>query len=441
VDHFYRSIKGWCDFADFYAAMVARAQDGAHFVEVGVWAGQSTAALAVEIINSGKVIRLDVVDHFQGSPEITEPLADQRAEFEANIQPVRHVVREVHAEKSWAAARRYADASLDFVFIDAAHDTASVLKDLEAWWPKIKPGGILAGHDVDFTGVQCALKPWSEASGVRVETASRACWLAIKPQPIEAAAWAVPEDRRKCLVAVCSNERTIYRKTAENLLTLGWGQRVLDATRAHGFRDLSVTWVSRFVLVSDLRNEAARLALAGDFSHVLFLDADMEWPTDVLSRMLAHHDRGIVSGLYFLKTWPHHPVALGRPRINPDTLQVDYTYIQDAHVREGVVPASLVGMGCALVPTAVFSRLREPWFEYQTDRNGAYTVTEDVAFCQRAAAHGVPIWVDPDVVCRHISQESVGPSHYDRALFEKAMLEQQARVPVVAGKPMLVRAS
>lgn len=38
-------------------------------------------------------------------------------------------------------------ASLDFVYIDARHDYASVKDDLLTWYGKLRPGGIIAGHD------------------------------------------------------------------------------------------------------------------------------------------------------------------------------------------------------------------------------------------------------------------------------------------------------
>jgi hypothetical protein len=45
------------------------------------------------------------------------------------------------------AAAKVPDHSLDFVYIDARHDYDSVKEDVEAWCSKVRPGGIMAGHD------------------------------------------------------------------------------------------------------------------------------------------------------------------------------------------------------------------------------------------------------------------------------------------------------
>lgn len=50
-------------------------------------------------------------------------------------------------EPSPLAAARFADASLDFVFIDANHTYEHVRDDIFAWWPKVRSGGIMTGHD------------------------------------------------------------------------------------------------------------------------------------------------------------------------------------------------------------------------------------------------------------------------------------------------------
>eukprot|EP00747_Dinoflagellata_sp_TGD_P023441 gnl/TRDRNA2_/TRDRNA2_129810_c0_seq1.p1 gnl/TRDRNA2_/TRDRNA2_129810_c0~~gnl/TRDRNA2_/TRDRNA2_129810_c0_seq1.p1 ORF type:complete len:449 (+),score=50.60 gnl/TRDRNA2_/TRDRNA2_129810_c0_seq1:36-1349(+) len=44
-------------------------------------------------------------------------------------------------------ARHFVDNSLDFVYLDARHDRGSVLQELQAYWPKLRPGGVMAGHD------------------------------------------------------------------------------------------------------------------------------------------------------------------------------------------------------------------------------------------------------------------------------------------------------
>ena len=49
--------------------------------------------------------------------------------------------------KSTEAVKHFADGSLDFVFIDGAHDYESVKEDIKTWYPKVRKGGILSGHD------------------------------------------------------------------------------------------------------------------------------------------------------------------------------------------------------------------------------------------------------------------------------------------------------
>lgn len=45
------------------------------------------------------------------------------------------------------AAKTLPDESLDFVYVDAMHDYSNVIADLQAYFPKVKVGGVLGGHD------------------------------------------------------------------------------------------------------------------------------------------------------------------------------------------------------------------------------------------------------------------------------------------------------
>lgn len=187
MDHFFETIPGWFDFEDVYTAFVATAPAGAKFVEVGAWYGKSTAFLAVEIINSQKDITLFVVDHWRGS------LEHQQGEFaedagivvQGSIFPLfksylARVLPRINPIEmdSIEASKRFADGSLDLVFLDAGHEYASIRADIEAWFPKVRSGGIIAGHDFSpsWPGVLRAVttfEPFTKKEILQVKN----CWI------------------------------------------------------------------------------------------------------------------------------------------------------------------------------------------------------------------------------------------------------------------------
>jgi hypothetical protein len=49
--------------------------------------------------------------------------------------------------KSEHAVDLFEDESLDFVYIDANHKYDAIKQDIELWFPKVRKGGIVSGHD------------------------------------------------------------------------------------------------------------------------------------------------------------------------------------------------------------------------------------------------------------------------------------------------------
>lgn len=139
--------------------------------------------------------------------------------------------------------------------------------------------------------------------------------------------------------------------------------------------------------------EAARLAKA---THLLFLDSDILFPADTLTRLLAHN-KDIVGGLYVQRAPPHHPLGLtidGRHEM----------------VATGLQKMQTMPTGCLLLKLSIFDKLPKPWFN--TQAVGDKIMGEDFYFCERATAAGFEIWCDGDLSRElgHIGQKAFGPS-------------------------------
>jgi len=156
LNHFWQDSvfeEGYFTFPRLYASIVKHFPTNSHFVEVGSWKGRSAAFMAVEIHNSGKTIAFDCVDTWAGSVSEGEHQNDHHVKagtlyekFLSNTERVKHIITTKRGD-SLEMASTYEDDSLDFVFIDGDHRYEFVKADIEAWLPKVKSGGILAGHD------------------------------------------------------------------------------------------------------------------------------------------------------------------------------------------------------------------------------------------------------------------------------------------------------
>ena len=143
-------------------------------VEVGVAQGRGLACMAtLAEFRSGRAIG---VDSFAGTPGESAPYPEAMLDSCRAFLDRCWVTPSLCQMTSLAAAAGMPSA-LDYVFLDAAHDYESIRDDIAAWWPKITPGGWLAGHDyTDAEGVRRAVDeafPHAEKLGT--------CWLVQKP--------------------------------------------------------------------------------------------------------------------------------------------------------------------------------------------------------------------------------------------------------------------
>ena len=71
----------------------------------------------------------------------------------------------------------FADASIDWLFIDALHTYSAVRRELRLWWPKLRPGGLLTGDDYG-DAVDQELTP--NGSGIAWNIARRLNWGVVR---------------------------------------------------------------------------------------------------------------------------------------------------------------------------------------------------------------------------------------------------------------------
>lgn len=127
-------------------------------VELGCYLGRSTSLL----VQSAKVWGATVV-----SVDAFTPMPNNRAQaspekWAENLQNVGLVAPELIAKTSDEALQDW-DREISLLFIDANHEYDHVLADLMGWSKHIKPGGIVALHDMFYptiTGVALAVADW-----------------------------------------------------------------------------------------------------------------------------------------------------------------------------------------------------------------------------------------------------------------------------------------
>lgn len=112
-------------------------------VEVGVAQGWH-AEILCQANPQAKLYAVDIWGRYTGYVEYHDRIDKYYREAQERLKPYNcELVKKFSNE----ASQDFADYSLDFVYIDAAHDFMSVAVDLGSWARKVRIGGIVFGHD------------------------------------------------------------------------------------------------------------------------------------------------------------------------------------------------------------------------------------------------------------------------------------------------------
>jgi len=167
IQHNYTEIEGWFNMENQYLELLENTPDGGIFVELGTYKGKSTSFIVTEMLNKGRNVKFYTVDTFQGDSGSTDK-QEVEAYTKVNVskmyeefkQNTKHLEGKFTTMVNYSdeAAEYFLDNSVNSLFIDAGHSYEAVLKDITAWLPKMKNGGIMSGHDYNsWEGVKKAV--------------------------------------------------------------------------------------------------------------------------------------------------------------------------------------------------------------------------------------------------------------------------------------------
>lgn len=203
------------------------------------------------------------------------------------------------------------------------------------------------------------------------------------------------------LIAVPTFE-TIYPDTYKSIYNLDKG------TCGHAFDFI------RGYDCATARNAIAQKAMDGGADYVLMVDNDVVLPEDALLNMLddpkdvclGYYAHRNTDNIYNGSTCVCKLYMENGEKYFNYPLESEYTASELADLRdrgEYKIQIHGGGMGCALISTDVFRKLKYPWYDWVNyDDAHRGMLSEDLYFCELCRQAGIPIYTDTRAGCGHM---------------------------------------
>lgn len=161
--------------------VLLRDRDVRNMLEIGSEAGGTFYAFCQVTNKEGKKISLDLPTGASGSWKYAEPeaLSGREQLMKSFAKDVTCIAGDSHTDEAFVAVEELLqDELLDFLFIDGDHSCDGVQKDWEMYSPLVRPGGLVAFHDIKDSAYHrhhaCYVADfWKQLKGRKAEI--RAC--------------------------------------------------------------------------------------------------------------------------------------------------------------------------------------------------------------------------------------------------------------------------
>lgn len=153
--------------------------------------------------------------------------------------------------------------------------------------------------------------------------------------------------------------------------------------------DVLIPLLSQGTLIQSQRMELVRQAQSAEATHLLFLDSDMTFPVDTISRLMAH-DIEVVGANCARRRTPTGPTATDI--VNGKPVEV-YSLPESI----GLQQIQSLGAALMLIQMSVFEKIPAPWFATPWIKDRGHFMGEDAFFCAKLREAGIPLFIDHDL--------------------------------------------
>lgn len=165
-------------------------------------------------------------------------------------------------------------------------------------------------------------------------------------------------------------------------------------------------------LVYHARNILAKAAVENETDYVLWIDSDMVFEPNTLTRLLEdiqrNEDVDMVAPIMFCRREPFDPVIYNEVKYGLGEVEAN---IMHDYPRDSLFEVDAVGFGMILMKTEVIKKVMEEFGDHPFNLVPGFG--EDLSFCIRAKRKGFHVWCDSRIKIGHVGSMIVNEMTYD----------------------------
>lgn len=214
----------------------------------------------------------------------------------------------------------------------------------------------------------------------------------------------------KITIALCTN-RQVRPKTVSSLMEMVAYSKV----------DWHILIAERGYTISENRNYSVVQAQKNNSGYLLFIDDDMTFPKDTLEKLLVHK-KEVVGVNSYSRCLPLSS-TVGLMDKKGEYKHPDKYPSFELKIPEELFRCYFVGAGVLLIDMKVFEKIKKPYFEFTTYKQGEFKGMvkdgEDGTFCKKVREAGMDVWCDGSIEVGHLGEYEYKKEEINNVIYIK----------------------